>query len=90
MGYMSAIDMAEHADDIVRAISWHLTANHYPPVPTSMVPVCIAAIDALNEEDPDRLVDLPEGILWRDHDYAPAWAIAEAHHLEPWLSEIDL
>ena len=88
MGHLSALDMAEHLD-VEQALVWHLTANHYPPVPTSMVPVCIAAIAALNEEDPDRLVDLPDGIEWRSQNYAPAWAVAEAHHLDAWLDDLD-
>lgn len=86
MGYLSTIDMIEH-EGIERALSWHLQSNHYPPVPSAMVPVCIAAIDAMIEEDPDRRIDLPEPIQWRHEDSAPAWAIVEAHHLDPWVAD---
>lgn len=89
MGNLSAIDMAEHAD-LTTGIAWHLTANHYPPVPTSMVPVCVEAIDACNEGDFDRLIDLPEGISWRHQSHAPAWAIAESHHLDSWIDAADM
>ena len=73
--------------DLEMAIAIHLQANHYPPVPRSMVEPCIAAIDAYHDEDYNRLIDLPEPITWRDKTQAPASAIVEAHHLEAWLPE---
>lgn len=90
MGYTSATDISELLGDINRAqaLSWHLTSNHYPPVPDFMVPVCEAAIDAWNDErDPDKLISLPEGVGYRGLTAAPAHAIIEAHHLEAWLEE---
>jgi len=69
------------------AIRLHLTQNHYPPVPVSMVSVCIEAIDAYWEEDLNRQVELPEGILWRGESSAPAYAIIESHHLDFWCME---
>jgi preprotein translocase subunit SecA len=71
------------------AIRLHLTGNHYPPVPVSMVSVCIEAIDAYWEEDLNREVELPEGISWRGQNSAPAYAIIESHHLEAWCMEIE-
>jgi len=73
--------------DMESAIAMHLSANHYPPVPTSMVQPCIDAIDAYWEEDLDRNIELPDGVLWRGEEYAPAYAIIESHHLEAWCSE---
>lgn len=67
------------------AIGMHLRGNHYPPVPLSMVPVCIEAIDAFNEGDASVMVKLPEGVSWRGQIEAPAYAIIEAHHLDAWL-----
>ena len=67
------------------SIAIHLSANHYPPVPRSMVQPCIDAIDAYYDEDYERLIDLPSPITWRDKNTAPASAIVEAHHLEAWL-----
>lgn len=86
MGHLAATDMAAHAT-LDQALAWHLTANHYPPVPVSMVPVCIAAIEAIEDWDADRLIDLPEGIEWRGQTSAPARAIAEAHHLDAFITE---
>lgn len=71
------------------AISLHLTSNHYPPVPTSMVLPCIEAIYAINEGEGSREIALPEGVSWRGQDTAPAYALAEAHHLDAWLGEED-
>lgn len=62
-----------------------LQNNHYPPVPTSMVFPCIEAITAVNDGDPGRLIELPEGVLWRNLPTAPASAIVEGHHLDAWV-----
>jgi hypothetical protein len=71
--------------DLERQIGIHLSANHYPPVPSSMIQPCIDAIDAYYDEDYDRLIVLPAPITWRDQKTAPASAIVDAHHLDAWL-----
>jgi hypothetical protein len=71
--------------DLETQIGIHLQANHYPPVPRSMVEPCIDAIDAYHDEDYDRLIKLPSPITWKGKDSAPASAIVEAHHLDAWL-----
>jgi len=85
MGSLAAQDMAAHAT-LEQTLVWHLQSNHYPPVPVSMVPVCIAAIDAVNEWESERLIDLPDGTLYKGKEQAPAWAIVEAHHLDHFLT----
>ncbi len=75
------------SDTLTASLHYHLQHNHYPPVPVSMIPVCIAAIDALHEDDPDREIALPEGVFWRNREAAPAWAIAEAHHLGCYIDD---
>jgi hypothetical protein len=87
MGSNFATELAENdlglsMEDSIRI---HLQANHYPPVPSSMVQPCIDAIDAYHDEDFNRLIELPEGVSWRGENSAPAHAIAEAHHLDAWL-----
>lgn len=84
MGYNTAQELATILD-LNSSIAMHLQANHYPPVPTSMVQPCIDAIDAYHDEDYQRLIELPEGISWRGETSAPASAIVEAHHLDAWL-----
>ena len=75
--------------DLESAIGMHLQANHYPPVPLSMVQPCIDAIDAYWDEDYNRSILLPEPITWKELKYAPACAIVEAHHLDEWLPQSD-
>ncbi len=97
MGAMTALDLATNLDvTLEQQLSIHLSANHYPPIPQAMIPVCIEAIDAYWEDDTDRLIKLPfDGvdrngepfqIRWRDgSDHAPAWAVIEHAHLDAWL-----
>ena len=84
MGYTTAQELASILD-LEGSIEMHLTANHYPPVPRSMVQPCIDAIDAYHDEDYDREIALPEGVSWRGNTTAPASAIVDAHHLDAWL-----
>jgi hypothetical protein len=93
MGELSALAMSEVGDDLGidlrQQLSWHLGSNHYPPVPQSMIEACINAIDAGNEGDFDRLIDLPDGALWRGQTSAPAHAIIDGHHLNAWIDYED-
>ena len=85
MGSNMAHDLVESVIDIHQSITIHLTSNHYPPVPTSMVQPCIDAIYACEDEDYNRPIELPHGVEWRGQSSAPAHAIVKGHHLEPWL-----
>ena len=87
MGSLQAAEMAEMLS-IDDALAWHLRSNHYPPVPVSMVPVCIDAIQACIEEDWLKEIDLPEGVTFRGRTSAPADEIVEQHHLWAWV-ELD-
>ena len=86
MGRNMATELANGTLNLTMAdsIAMHLRVNHYPPVPTSMVQPCIDAIDAYWEDDFNREIELPEGVLWRGNENAPAYAIIESHHLEAW------
>lgn len=75
--------------DLDTAIGMHLRGNHYPPVPLTMVQPCIDAIDAIWDDDANQLIELPEGVLWRGEAHAPAYAIAESHHLDAWLPQVE-
>ena len=87
MGSNFAQDLADYdlGLDLSTAISIHLSANHYPPVPKSMVLPCIEAIEAYHEDETDREIAMPEGITYKGMNVAPAWAIIEQHHLDAWL-----
>ena len=89
MGSNMANDLAL-ADflDIEQQLTIHLTSNHYPPVPAIMVPVCIEAIDAVNDLGLwDLEIPMPEGVSYKGRKTAPAHAIIEQHHLHAWLIE---
>jgi hypothetical protein len=74
--------------DIETQIGIHLSANHYPPVPKSMVKPCIEAIDAVNDLGLwDLEIEMPEGITYKGLTTAPAHAIIEQHHLDAWIIE---
>lgn len=90
MGSLQAAEMAEMLE-IDSAIAWHLQSNHYPPVPSSMVPVCIEAIRVVNDDYGNfagwhKTIQLPEGVTYLGLKDAPAWAIIEQHHLDPWVN----
>lgn len=88
MGAMTARDLAELGSENLRqSLEWHLTSNHYPPIPSSMIDPCIEAINAYREEDYQKLISLPEGVGYKGLTVAPASAIVEAHHLESWLED---
>ena len=74
--------------DLETQIGIHLSANHYPPVPRSMVQPCIEAIDAVNDLGLwDLEIPMPEGITYKGLTTAPAHAIIEQHHLHAWIIE---
>ncbi len=85
MGHTQAAGFAELEGASNRAITWHLTANHYPSIDTRMVPVCIDAIARANDGDWKGEVVLPDGITYLDKGTAPVHAIVEQHHLEAFL-----
>ena len=57
MGATGAFGMAEAVTDgsvsLSAALHWHLRSNHYPPHPLSMIPVAVAAVEAMNAGDYD-------------------------------------
>ncbi len=89
MGRMRAMEAATTMREMVgmeRALEYHLTANHFPPVPTSMIGPSKLAIEALVNDEPDTMIDLPSGVYYKgDTKQAPAHAVVEAHHLEDFV-----
>ena len=88
MGHNTAVDLAENTG-LEQGITIHLRNNHYPPVPYSMVPVCIAAVIAYNNGYRDGTIQLPEGVTYKGKDIAPAWDIINQHHLDAWIDGDD-
>jgi hypothetical protein len=66
MGSFQAADMADQIQqgrlDLETAIRWHLQSNHYPPVHESFVPVALQAICAVNREEFEHRIELPNGL----------------------------
>lgn len=89
MGHITAMDFAEMDIDIDLVLTFHLTSNHYPPVPLSMIEPCKAAIDAYWAGDCDVMIPMPEGVSYRGMNEAPAWAVIEQHHLHAWTTDCD-
>ena len=87
MGSNFANDLASMESlTLDQAVGIHLSANHYPPVPQSMVQPCVEAIFAVNDWNADKDIELPEGVSYKGSPTAPAWAIVEQHHLDAWES----
>lgn len=89
MGHISLLGMLEVDSDMDRVLAWHLGSNHYPPVPQTMIPVCKAALTACIENDPERLLALPEGVLWREQGEVPASQVVESLHLDGFLEYVE-
>jgi len=87
MGSVQAAEMAELLE-IESAIAWHLKANHYPPIPETMVKPCLEAIDNANLGLWHNEVELPKGVWYKGRNTAPTWAMIEQHHLDTWV-ELD-
>jgi len=91
MGYSQTMGFAELVQEgsvqLRAAVEYQLTANHYPPVPRSMIAPCLMAIHACNEGNYNAQIELPDGITWRGQTTAPAAQIVEGHHLEPFCDQ---
>jgi hypothetical protein len=89
MGSMQAAvfaGMAESGEISIRmALEWHLQANHYPPVPLSMVPVCERAIAKAKAGKWNAKVRLPKGCTYRGSVYAPVDEVVRGHHLDTFI-----
>ena len=71
MGRLSLIGMIEMAGEDV-ALAWHMDANIYPPRP-ALKSVAKAAIVAVREGEPERLIELPTGYSFGRPENPDAW-----------------
>lgn len=87
MGANLARDLAsgEFNISLEDAISVHLSSNHYPPVPTALVPVCVQAINALNASEPHTIIRLPDGFGFRGYSSVEAHEVVSSLHLDTWV-----
>ena len=89
MGLQTTLAIAGLELTLEDQVGIHLRSNLYPPVPLSMVQPCVDAINAVWNEDYFAEIQLPEGVLWRGSNFAPASAIVEGHRLDAWITEDD-
>jgi hypothetical protein len=85
MGNLALRDMLENTE-LRQALSWHLTSNHFPPVPDIMIDPCLEAIRNAEDGEWDKLVSLPEGVGYKGLTVAPTEAIIDQHHLHSFLA----
>jgi hypothetical protein len=90
MGNGVAAGLRESVDSglasIETALTIHLTSNHYPPLPTAFIEPAKQAIAAIESEEPEALIPLPAGILFRGRREAQAVELAESLHLWAFIS----
>lgn len=94
MGYATARGMAECVDggqiSLDQALRWHLTHNHFPPIPESMVPVAKRAIAACNAGEPERILRLPANARHRRlGKLVPAWVVVGGLHLDAFIDQVE-
>lgn len=89
MGYATAAEFSDSVEQglttLDSALSHHLTANHYPPLPTSLIPVAKRVIAQANKGNWNAKVRLPKGISFRGSSLAPVSECIRAWHLEAFL-----
>jgi hypothetical protein len=86
MGRLQAYEMFRLNSNLDQVLTWHLQSNHYPPIPTSMVPPCKRAIAKANRGDYNSRVRLPKGITYKGSTLAPVLAMIEQHHLDSFIT----
>jgi hypothetical protein len=65
----------------------HLRSNHIPPIPTAFADAAAAAIAAIEEGNPERLISYGEGRTANGRPADTAADIAEAMHLASMIEE---
>lgn len=70
-----------HNLSLEQQLDWQLTANHYPPVDKSFIPVAMRAIEYANNNEWDVMLEYPNG-LRRDVRFT-----IENLHLDLFLEE---
>jgi hypothetical protein len=96
MGRFSLLGMIAMAGEDT-ALTWHLQANVFPPVPLAFASTARIALLAMRADQPDTPVDLPPGYAYSPkgvhHETAsttmPARLVITALHLEAFLEADD-
>lgn len=63
MGAKLAQEIAEAPLSLEDKLSWHLRGNLYPPMPDSLIPACLEAINlAENDGDLNKILTMPPSV----------------------------
>lgn len=93
MGTTGAMGMADEVNrgnvQLVVALDWHLTSNHYRPLPHTMIPIAVWAIEQANEGNWEGTHTMPRGIQFRYCDEITVEEAVESMHLESFLAYED-
>jgi len=85
VGSLQAKEMREQASHEV-ALTWHLQHNHYPPIPLMMIPIAQQAIEAANEHEWDREIEMPDEVEHKVHgNNVPACVLIDYMNLQDFL-----
>lgn len=57
-GFADAV--AEGDINLNAALIWHLSSNHFPPLPSGYIPLCLLAIEHAQDEDWDFELEVPD------------------------------
>lgn len=83
MGSLNAQAFAELVEEggvpLDAALSWHLSSNHYPPVPSFFIGACKEAIAAGQDEEWDAEIELPRGCAEHGVIWAAQSGVPDAH-----------
>jgi len=84
MGYKLGIEIANSNLSLHDKLSWHLSANHYPPVGDEFIPIAMQAIEFAATGEWDTVLQYPN-----DRERTVAYTI-EGLHLEPFVSDMSV
>jgi hypothetical protein len=88
MGMMTAIGIAGTEVSLEQQLAMHFSSNCYPPIPSKMIPVAKMAIFHYWEQDYHAMVELPEGVEFRNGATSiPASQVIESLRLDAWVME---
>lgn len=85
MGYATALGIADSNISLEQQVSWHFSSNCYPPVPQFMVPVAVKAIEQAIADEWDEVLDLPEGVSFRNNSSVKVYDIIDGLFLQAFV-----
>ena len=88
MGYTTSYDTLDQTRDLASAVSIHFSTNCFPTVPQYMVPVAVEAIECVAYDDDYALLDLPEGVTFRNERQVRASSVVDTLHLHAFVDWI--